>query len=104
LENWARAGAGMEPLPATGFIDRYVAGVCYPRDHTGAAQALAFATAALSWVVLAGKRRRHAGRESHLPLASPPGTDGLLPASQRQGGRRPIFRKCLVGQAHRPSE
>lgn len=55
LEEWARAGAGIRPLPATGFIGRYVAGVCYPTDRTGAAQVLAFVAAAVSWIVLARK-------------------------------------------------
>ena len=40
LEDWARARAGMEPLPSTGFVDRYVAGVLYPPGRTGIAQAL----------------------------------------------------------------
>ncbi len=60
LEDWARARAGMNPLPATGFVDRYVAGVCYPSDRTRTAQALAFVAAAVSWVALA-RRRRNGG-------------------------------------------
>jgi Protein of Unknown function (DUF2784) len=67
LERWARAGAGMNPLPASGFIDRYVAGVCYPADRTGAAQASAFAAAAVSWVAFASKRKRRFSCRS-LPL------------------------------------
>jgi hypothetical protein len=55
LEDWARARAGMKPLPSTGFIDRYVAGVFYPADRTGTAQALAFGAAASSWIALARK-------------------------------------------------
>jgi hypothetical protein len=58
LENWARARAGMNPLPRTGFIDRYVAGVIYPSDRTGLVQALAFVAVALSWIALARKRRK----------------------------------------------
>lgn len=57
LENWARARAGMNRLPTTGFIDRYVAGVLYPSDRTGAVQALGFGAAALPWIALARKRR-----------------------------------------------
>jgi hypothetical protein len=57
LEDWARVRAGMAPLPTTGFIDRYVAGVLYPSGRTGAAQAFAFGAAAVSWVVLAGNQR-----------------------------------------------
>jgi hypothetical protein len=59
LESWARRRAQMEPLPATGFIDRYVSGVFYPTGRTGPAQALAFAAAAVSWGAFA--RRRLAG-------------------------------------------
>ncbi len=60
LEQRARSRAGMEQLPASGFIDRYVAGTFYPSDRTRAAQALAFAAAAVSWVMLAWQRLRHA--------------------------------------------
>lgn len=67
LEDWARARAGMTPLPSTGFVDRYVEGVLYPPGRTGAAQALAFIAAVTSWVALAGRR------ESHPPLSSPAG-------------------------------
>jgi Protein of Unknown function (DUF2784) len=55
LEGWARARAGMKPLPNTGFVDRYVAGVLYPAGRTGTAQALAFTAAAISWIALARK-------------------------------------------------
>ncbi|MGZ4582814.1 MAG: DUF2784 domain-containing protein [Mycobacterium sp.] len=58
LESWARRRAGMGPLPTTGFIDRYVAGVLYPTGHTGAAQASAFVAVAASWGLLAIRRRR----------------------------------------------
>lgn len=64
LEDRARDRAGMKPLPATGFIDSYFAGVCYPPGRTGSAQALAFSAAAVSWFVLvyrsaAGYPNRH---------------------------------------------
>jgi hypothetical protein len=59
LEQWARTRAEMDPLPADGFIDRYAAGVLYPSNRTGVAQALAFLVAAVSWVVLASKYIRH---------------------------------------------
>lgn len=52
LEDWARTRAGMKPLPATGFIGRYVAGVVYPPRRTGCAQALAFFAAAVSWIAV----------------------------------------------------
>jgi hypothetical protein len=64
LEEWARARAGMAPLPATGFIDRYVAGVLYPSNGTGVAQVFAFVTAAASWIALATKHHRQASREA----------------------------------------
>ncbi|MCV7099702.1 DUF2784 domain-containing protein [Mycobacterium palustre] len=57
LENWARAGAGLGPLPSTGFVDRYVAGVLYPAGRTRLAQAVAFFAAAVSWAALARNRR-----------------------------------------------
>jgi hypothetical protein len=53
LEQLARARAGMDPLPSSGFIDRYVAGVFYPAHRTGTAQAAAFIAAAASWIMLA---------------------------------------------------
>ncbi|WP_082983970.1 DUF2784 domain-containing protein [Mycobacterium sp. 1165178.9] len=53
LESWARRRANMDPLPASGFIDRYVTGYFVPPGRVGVAQALAFASAALSWGVLA---------------------------------------------------
>ncbi|BBX66108.1 hypothetical protein MSAS_52820 [Mycobacterium saskatchewanense] len=56
LEAWSRRHADMDPLPAAGFIDRYVAGVLYPTGRTGTAQGFAFAAAAASWVLLAARR------------------------------------------------
>jgi hypothetical protein len=50
----------MSPLPSSGFIDRYVAGRFYPSNRTGAAQALAFCAAAVSWVML-GWQWQHRG-------------------------------------------
>ncbi|HTX96225.1 MAG TPA: DUF2784 domain-containing protein [Mycobacterium sp.] len=58
LESWARRRADMAPLPSTGFIDRYVAGVLYPAGRTGAAQALAFIAAATSWGVFTARHLR----------------------------------------------
>lgn len=53
LESWARRRANMDPLPASGFIDRYVTGYFVPPGRVGVAQALAFASAAVSWGVFA---------------------------------------------------
>ena len=61
LEQRLRARAGLDLLPSTGFIDRYVAGIVYPADRTRTAQALAFGAAITSWAVLAWKRPRRAG-------------------------------------------
>ncbi|GAY18476.1 DUF2784 domain-containing protein [Mycobacterium sp. shizuoka-1] len=58
LEQRARISAGLEPLGETGFIGRYVEGVLFPARQTRVAQALAFASAAVSWVALAVHRRR----------------------------------------------
>ncbi len=66
LEEWARARAGLDPLPTAGFIERYVAGVVYPPGSTGFAQAAAFLAAGASWVVLAGQRARRA-QSASLP-------------------------------------
>lgn len=66
LEQWARGRAGMEQLPEDGFIDRYVAGVFYPANRTGLAQALAFSAAAASWAVLALRRRGRNASDSDV--------------------------------------
>ncbi len=57
MENWARVRAGLNPLPGSGFVDRYLAGVLYPRDRTGTVRTFAFGAAATSWIALAEKRR-----------------------------------------------
>jgi hypothetical protein len=57
LERWARGRAAMDPLPDTGFVDRYLIGVLVPRGRTGAAQTAAFAAAAVSWGLLASRLR-----------------------------------------------
>lgn len=58
LEEWARARAGMGGLPEQGFIGRYVDGTVVPADRIATAQALAFAAAGLSWIVLIIQGRR----------------------------------------------
>lgn len=68
VEQRARTRAGMAPLPTTGFIGRYVAGVLVPARRIGVAQSLAFAAVVVSWVALAvqGRPRRALGfRSSH---------------------------------------
>ena len=58
LEERARNGAGLGPLPETGFVDRYVAGVFYPSDRTSVAQTAAFVAAGISWMVLGARHVR----------------------------------------------
>ncbi|WP_235216013.1 DUF2784 domain-containing protein [Mycobacterium kyorinense] len=67
LEQRARGRAGLGPLPASGFVDRYVEGVFYPVGTTDVAQTVAFAVAGISWVVLIAKRgrKRKQRRRSH---------------------------------------
>ena len=65
LESWARRRAHMDPLPTTGFVDRYLAGVLIPSGRTGAAQALAFAAAAVSWGLF-GTRHIRGATARHL--------------------------------------
>lgn len=73
FESWARAQAGMGPLPDSGFIDHYVAGVVYPANATGVAQALAFSAVLVSWIAYAvtssAARRRgsQAGAAQSVP-------------------------------------
>jgi hypothetical protein len=51
LERWARAKAGMAPLPPQGFIAHYITGVLFPVSWVGAAQIVVFAMVAMSWVL-----------------------------------------------------
>lgn len=67
LEQRARTLAGMDPLPTTGFVDRYVAGVFFPANRTGVAQSLAFVAAMASWVALAMQRRPRESPAFRLP-------------------------------------
>lgn len=69
VERWARARAGMAPLPESGFIAHYISGVPYPAGAAGTVRlAVAFLVAG-SWAGYAVLHRRHA----------PGGTDGLVP-------------------------
>jgi hypothetical protein len=51
LERWARARAGMPPLPPDGFIAHYVTGVIYPVGWVVGVQLVSFAVVALSWAL-----------------------------------------------------
>jgi len=62
LERWARARAGMAPLPSDGFIAHYITGVLYPADAVGVVEAVVFTVVIVSWALLAyavvrGRRR-----------------------------------------------
>jgi hypothetical protein len=62
LERWARARAGMAPLPRDGFIAHYITGVIYPVSWVLGVQLAAFAVVALSWAIYLRRdstRRRH---------------------------------------------
>ncbi len=62
LERWARAGAGMPPLPADGFIAHYLTGVFYPAHLAVAVQVVVFALVLVSWAVAARRAAdRHGG-------------------------------------------
>ena len=70
LEQGARRGAGMPPLPPEGFIDHYITGVLYPADYLGVVQAVAFSIVIASWIAYAvttGKEWRdgHRGLVPH---------------------------------------
>jgi Protein of Unknown function (DUF2784) len=62
LERWARAGAGMNPLPSEGFIAHYITGVLYPAGVAVGVQTLAFAAVLASWIVVARSWRVGSGR------------------------------------------
>ena len=51
LERWARAKAGMAPLPPAGFIAHYVIGVLYPASWAGAVPGVVFALVMASWTL-----------------------------------------------------
>ncbi|WP_043638801.1 DUF2784 domain-containing protein [Nonomuraea candida] len=38
VEDWGRRNAGLEGLPASGFIDHYIEGVIYPEEYTNLAR------------------------------------------------------------------
>ncbi|MEB4208881.1 DUF2784 domain-containing protein [Mycobacterium sp. 94-17] len=61
LESWARRRAGMDPLPASGFIGRYVEDRFVPSGRVGTAQVSAFTLAAVSWAVAAHRRAHKIG-------------------------------------------
>jgi hypothetical protein len=72
LEDWGRVRAGQATLPATGFIDHYLAGVVYPQEFTQAIQALVFLAVVVSWVGIAHRRRRRQGGRRLASTSGPP--------------------------------
>ena len=62
LERWARARAGMAPLPPDGFIAHYLTGVIYPVGWVVGVQLVSFAVVALSWALYF---RCHVNRRRH---------------------------------------
>lgn len=62
VERWARAGAGMAPLPPDGFIAHYITGVIYPVGWMLGVQLASFVVVAVSWALYfrscIGRRRR----------------------------------------------
>lgn len=52
LERWARAGAGMPPLPSNGFIDYYITGVWYPARYEDVVLGLVLVVVLTSWVLV----------------------------------------------------
>jgi Protein of Unknown function (DUF2784) len=62
VERWARARAGMAPLPPDGFIAHYITGVIYPVGWVLGVQVASFVVVAVSWALylrLCVRRRRH---------------------------------------------
>lgn len=68
LERWARAKAGMAPLPSEGFIAHYITGVLYPASWLGAIELALFAVVMASWTLYFWRTRHRdvarAGRRS----------------------------------------
>ncbi|MGD1173435.1 DUF2784 domain-containing protein [Mycobacterium seoulense] len=69
LESWARRRAAMNPLPTTGFVDRYVAGLLVPSGRVGVAQFFAFVSAAISWGLFARRQPLRPSRDPGSPAA-----------------------------------
>ncbi|HYB34682.1 MAG TPA: DUF2784 domain-containing protein [Mycobacterium sp.] len=74
LERWARAKAGMPPLPQ-GFIAHYITGVIYPASWAGAVQVVTFAMVALAWTLYLWRGRR---RDAAVHQADRGAPDGAL--------------------------
>jgi hypothetical protein len=58
VERWARARAGMAPLPPDGFIAHYITGVIYPVSWEGAVEVAAFTVVLASWALYFWRRSK----------------------------------------------
>lgn len=66
LERWARAAAGMAPLPSDGFIDYYITGVLYPAKYEYPVLGLVLVAVVTSWILFARKARRRRAATSDV--------------------------------------
>ena len=57
LERWARARAGMAPLPSSGFIDYYITGVWYPARDENLVLGVVLVLVVSSWILFARRAR-----------------------------------------------
>lgn len=62
VENWGRERASDQGLPATGFIDHYLAGVIYPQQHETLIQLGVAVIVVISWVGFWLRRADTAGQ------------------------------------------
>lgn len=67
VEEWARVANGGAAMP-NGFIDHYLTGVLYPREHLLTSRIVIGAIVALSWV---GTAWRAARRDGADPVGAP---------------------------------
>jgi hypothetical protein len=68
VESWGRARAGDAPLPPTGFIDHYVTGVLYPREHESSVLRLVVVVVLASWAGVIARRSRPDARPRRRPV------------------------------------
>jgi hypothetical protein len=84
VERWARARAGMAPLPPEGFIAHYITGVIFPISWVGGIQLVAFMLVTVSWALYLWpdiSRRRQ--RDAHQ--VTPGQADGAITSGACDG-------------------
>ncbi|MDA2804144.1 DUF2784 domain-containing protein [Nocardiopsis suaedae] len=81
LENWARAMGG-SPVMENGFIDHYLTGTLYPREHLLTSRIVMGAVVVASWAGAVVLRRRARGTTAA-------GEAGTAPAAEA-GPERPL--------------